>query len=119
MLGGVLGARVTHQQAFNPDIPFYRLPVVGGFSLHRGAYVNRWRAAWIATVDLEERWMVYGPVEMVLFGNAAWVAESGIHPAGGIGFRLILPPEETNVSRVDIAVSDSGWGLYGAWGEAF
>jgi hypothetical protein len=118
-LGGVLATRLTHQQAFDPEAPFFRLPVVGGFSLHRGAYINRWRAPWIATVDLEQRWMLYGPVEFVVFGNAAWVAESGVHPAGGLGLRLILPPEETNVSRVDVAFSDSGWGLYGAWGEAF
>jgi hypothetical protein len=116
---GVLATRFTHQQAFETEIPFYRLPVVGGMSLHRGAPFNRWRAPWISTVDLEQRWMVVGPLEGVFFGNAAWVAGSGIHPAGGLGVRLILPPEETNVSRLDMAWSDSGWGLYASWGEAF
>jgi hypothetical protein len=118
-LSGVLAARVTHQHAFEPEVPFYRLPVVGGMSLHRGAPINRWRAPWISTVDLEQRWMLGGPLEGVVFGNAAWVADSGIHPAGGVGVRLILPPEETNVSRLDMAWSDSGWGLYASWGEAF
>ena len=116
---GVLATRLTHQHAFDPDVPKFRLPVVGGFYLHRGAYVDRWRAPWISTIDVEQRWMVFSPVELVLFSNAAWVAQEGIHPAGGVGLRLILPPEESNISRLDFAVSDTGWGLYAAYGEAF
>jgi hypothetical protein len=116
---GVLASRLTHQQAFNPEVPFYRLPVVGGMSLHRGAPISRWRAPWISTVDLEQRWMLGGPIEGVVFVNAAQVSSSGFHPAGGVGVRFILPPEETNVSRLDMAWSDTGWGLYASWGEAF
>ena len=63
--------------------------------------------------------MLWGPVEGVLMTNMAWVSESGLHPAGGIGLRLLLPPEESNVSRLDLAFSDTGWGLYAAYGEAF
>lgn len=119
VLRGVLAARATHQQAFNPDVSFFRLPSVGGMTLHRGAPFQRWRAARITTVDLEQRWMVWGPIEAVLMTNAAWVVDSGLHPAGGVGLRLLLPPEESNVSRLDLAFSDTGWGLYAAYGEAF
>ena len=63
--------------------------------------------------------MLWGPVEGVLMVNGALVAGNGFHPAGGVGLRLLLPPEESNVSRVDLAFSDTGWGLYAAWGEAF
>ncbi len=118
-LKGVWATRLTHQHAFVDEAPFYRLPAVGGMTLHRGAPYQRWRAEWIATVDVEQRWMVWGPIEGVVFGNTAWVAGSGLHPAGGVGARLLMPPEESNVSRLDLAFSDTGWGLYGAWGEAF
>ena len=118
-LGGVGAVRLTHQQALNPDVPVFWLPSVGGMTLHRGAPYQRWRAEWISTLDIEERWMVWGPLEGVVFGNVAWVAEEGAHPAGGIGVRLLVPPEESNVSRFDLAFSDTGWGLYGTWGEAF
>ena len=63
--------------------------------------------------------MVWGPLELVLFGNVAWVDLEEFHPAGGGGIRLILPPEESNVVRIDVAVSDSAWGIYTAFGETF
>lgn len=119
VLRGVLALRGTHQQVMNPEVSFFRLPSVGGMTLHRGAPFQRWRAPRITTLDLEQRWMLWGPVEGVLMTNMAWVSESGLHPAGGIGLRLLLPPEESNVSRLDLAFSDTGWGLYAAYGEAF
>ena len=118
VLRGVLALRGTHQQVMNPEVSFFRLPSVGGMTLHRGAPFQRWRAPRITTLDLEQRWMLWGPVEGVLMTNMAWVSESGLHPAGEIGLRLLLPPE-VNVSRLDLAFSDTGWGLYAAYGEAF
>ena len=118
-MGGVLAARGTHQQVLHPEVSFFRLPTVGGMTLHRGAPFQRWRAPRITTLDLEQRWMLWGPVEGVIMTNVAWVSDSGLHPAGGIGLRLLLPPEESNVSRLDLAFSDTGWGLYAAYGEAF
>ena len=54
-----------------------------------------------------------------MFGNLAYVIDDGLHPAGGLGLRLILPPERLNVVRLDVAVSDSAWTITTGWGEAF
>ena len=58
-------------------------------------------------------------LEGVVFVNGAWVAGDGPHPGGGAGIRLILPPEHLNVIRLDVAVSDSGWGIWSGFGETF
>ncbi|MCB9741497.1 MAG: hypothetical protein H6741_26445 [Alphaproteobacteria bacterium] len=121
-LKGVSALRLTWAGQLadvDPAKLYFALPAAGGAELHRGAWAGRYRAPWIATVDLEQRWMLIGPLEGVLFVNAAWVAEDGPHPAGGLGVRLLLPPEAFNVVRVDVAVSDSGWGVYTGFGETF
>ncbi|MCB9764241.1 MAG: hypothetical protein H6739_31000 [Alphaproteobacteria bacterium] len=118
VLKGVTAGRLTFNQEL-ADAPFFRLPSAGGAELHRGAWAGRYRAAWIATADVEQRWMLIGPLEGVLFVNAAWVADDGLHPGGGAGLRLLLPPQRFNVVRLDVAVSDSGWGVYTGWGETF
>ena len=117
-LRGVTAGRLTWSHT-PTDSPVWLLPSAGGAELHRGAWANRYRAPYIATADLEQRWMVVGPLEVAVFGDAAWVAEDGLHPGGGAGIRLILPPEAYNVVRLDVAVSDSAWGIYTGWGETF
>jgi len=119
VLGGVIATRLTFQGALIEGLPEWMLPVVGGSELHRGAWHARWRSARIATADLEQRWRVSRGFGMVAFGNVAWVQESGLHPAGGAGIRLVLPPEDWNVVRVDVARSDTGWSITAGWGEAF
>ena len=58
--------------------------------------------------------------------NQLWVRDDGsnpeddgIHPGAGVGLRLLLPPEEINVVRLDFGFSDSGLGIYAGWGEVF
>ncbi|MCK6525063.1 hypothetical protein L6R49_26970 [Myxococcota bacterium] len=118
-LGGVTAARVWVGAELMKGAPVLRLPTVGGAELHRGAWAGRYRAPLIGTVDLEQRWALIGPLEGVVFGNLAYVLDDGLHPAGGLGLRLILPPERLNVVRVDVAVSDSAWAITTGWGEAF
>ncbi|MCB9741551.1 MAG: hypothetical protein H6740_02985 [Alphaproteobacteria bacterium] len=121
-LKGVTALRLTaaaQLAELDDEAFFFALPSAGGAELHRGAWAGRYRAPFIATVDLEQRWMLVGPLEGVVFVNAAWVAQDGPHPAGGLGLRLLLPPEAFNVVRLDVAVSDSGWGVYTGFGETF
>lgn len=115
---GVVAGRLTWDHELQ-DAPVYRLPSAGGSDLHRGAWTGRYRAPRIATADLEQRWMVWGPLELAVFGNVAWVDLEELHPAGGFGVRLIMPPEELNVLRLDFAWSDSDFGVYVAYGETF
>ena len=118
LAGGALGMRVTWSQELVEDAPFFVLPTAGGATLHRGAAAGRYRDLAISTFDLEQRWPIGAALEGVVFANTAW-AEDALHPGAGLGFRIVLPPEAYNVVRLDVAVSDSGWGLYAGWGEAF
>jgi hypothetical protein len=118
-LAGALGGRLTLAGELADQAPIFRLPTAGGAVLHRGAWAGRWRAPWIATADLEHRWTLGATLEPVVFANVAWVADAGLHPGGGLGIRLVLPPENLNVVRLDVAVSDTAWGVYAGWGEAF
>ncbi len=124
--GSVLAVRGLHQQALIAGAPRWRLPAVGGATTHRGAWHDRHRAEWVDTLDLEGRRMVSQRLEAVVFGNVALVpteGESGsvaVFPAGGVGVRLVLPPEEWNLLRIDVATSTTnGWVVTGGVGEAF
>jgi hypothetical protein len=123
--GSVLAVRGLHQQALT-DAPRWRLPAVGGATTHRGAWHDRHRAAWVDTLDLEGRRRVSQRLEAVVFGNVAVVPTEGetgsvgVFPAGGVGVRLLLPPEEWNLLRIDVATSTTnGWVVTGGVGEAF
>ncbi len=125
VLRGVLAGRILWSQSLSAEPALFRLPSAGGAEVHRGAWAGRYRAEWILAVDVEQRWMVHGPFEAVVFLSPALVAATapdtmpGVHPAGGVGVRFLFPPEELNVIRLDVAVSDSGWGVYAGWGETF
>jgi len=115
---GALALRATWAGELADGAPFFVLPTAGGATLHRGASAARYREASLTTVDVEQRWPIGAVLEAVVFGNAVW-AEDALHPGAGGGLRIVLPPEAYNVVRVDVAVSDSGWGVYAGWGEAF
>jgi len=119
MLRGTGAARLYGSKEWMDNAPFFRMPSAGGADLHRGAFTWRYRAPWIVAADLEQRWMLTQILEGVVFVNGAWVAGDGPHPGGGAGIRLILPPEHLNVIRLDVAVSDSGWGVWSGFGETF
>ena len=123
LAGGVLAGRLLWRQELAEQAPLFRLPTAGGPDVHRGAWAGRYRADRIAALDVEQRWVLRGPWEGVIFFSGAWVPDdtliAGLHPGAGAGIRVILPPEEWNVVRLDVAVSDSGWGIYAGWGETF
>ncbi len=117
--GSVLAGRLLGERAFLPDAPWYRLPSAGGATVLRGAPAGRYRGDSLVALDLELRRMLWGPVEAVVFGAGAWVQDTGLHPAGGLGARLLLPPRGLNTVRLDLAVSDAGWAVTTGWGEVF
>lgn len=119
MLRGTGAARLYGSVEWMEDAPFFRLPSAGGPNLHRGASTWRYRAPRIAAADLEQRWMLTRVIEGVVFVDGAWVDGDGVHPGGGVGIRLILPPEHLNVIRLDVAISDSDWGIWSGFGETF
>ncbi len=115
----VLAGRVVGERAFLDGVPWYRQPYAGGPEVLRGAPAGRYRGASLVAADLELRRMVAGPLEGVVFGCAAWVEGTGAHPCGGAGIRLLLPPRQLNVVRLDLGVSDDGWAVSTGWGEVF
>ncbi len=122
-LGGpwdtVIAGRVLGERAFLEGVPWYLEPTAGGADVLRGAPAGRFRGRSLAAADLEWRRMITGPLEGVVFGCGAWVEDSGWHPGGGVGLRLLMPPRQLNVVRLDLAVSDAGWAVTTGWGEVF
>jgi len=115
----VLAGRILGERAFVDGAPWMLLPSAGGADLLRGAPAGRFRGDSLAALDLEWRRMVTGPLEGVAFACGAWIQDAGLHPCGGLGLRLLMPPRELNVVRLDLAVSDAGWAVTTGWGEVF
>ncbi len=117
--GSVLAGRLLGRAALGPDAPFHRLPAAGGADVLRGAPDGRWRGPVLAAADLELRRRVSHSIEVAVFGDGAWVRDLGVHPGGGAGVRLVLPPRGLDVVRLDVAASDAGWAVITGFGEAF
>lgn len=117
---GVLAGQVTFDGVLGSDIPWVRLPTIGGPYRHRGGRYGEFRGDWAAVTQLELRhplglsWL-WGAV----FADLAYVEGAGLHGGGGGGLRLVLPPVPHNTIRLDCGFSDSTWQLHIAWGEAF
>lgn len=122
-LGGpwdsVVAGRLLGSRALLNGAPWYLQPAAGGADILRGAPAGRYRGSSLAAADLEWRRMIAGPLEGALFGCGAWVEGTGWHPGGGLGLRLLMPPRQLNVVRLDLAVSDAGWAVTTGWGEVF
>ena len=115
----VIAGRLQAERAFVGGVPWYLEPTAGGAEILRGAPAGRYRGRSLAAADLEWRRMIAGPLEGVVFGCGAWVEGTGWHPGGGLGLRLLMPPRQLNVVRLDVAVSDAGWAVTTGWGETF
>ena len=113
------------------DGPFYRLPSAGGATLLRGAYTGRYRGPFLAAAQIELRRQMFGALQGALFADGAWVSDWGsavtlddLHVSAGGGVRLVLPPSDLNVTRLDVGFVPTAdgtvtWGLVIAWGQAF
>ncbi len=125
----VLAGRVMGEMLFG-QIPFYEMvhwggsvPVMGfgGFETIRGISFGRWHAPGKAIVNAEARFYVLSHTifkrpmvwQIALLADAgivwgagddatAGAAELPLHPAGGLGIRVIF--EETFVGRIDAGV---------------
>jgi hypothetical protein len=116
---GTFAGRLLVERAMLPDAPWFVLPSAGGAEVLRGAAAGRYRGRSLVSADLEWRHTVLPALEGVVFAAGAWVEGTGVHPAGGGGVRLRLPPGHTQALRLDLGVSDAGWGVSTGWGEVF
>ena len=139
---GTIAARAVAQVA--TDGPFYRLPSAGGNTLLRGEPAGRYRGPLLAGLQVEYRRPLYGPIHAALFVDGAFVTDyktgsmtgnktgsmtgsnslERAHISAGGGVRLVLPPADVNVTRIDVGVAPHvdgtvSWGVVVGWGEAF
>lgn len=108
------------------DVPFYRLPELGGQNLLRGFYQGRYRDRQRIAVQAEYRTPTWRRLGLAAFAGAGEVAEgasgfalSGIHAAAGAGLRVTLNRQERMALRLDYGFGGRDSGLYITVGEAF
>lgn len=108
------------------EVPFQRLPLLGGPERMRGYIEGRFRDNHYMTAQAEYRMTVYRRWGTVVFGSAGQVASRpedmalhGIRLAGGAGLRYMLDPVTRLNVRMDYGWTGEGGALYLTIGEAF
>ena len=124
-------ARVLALQALadvsGGDVPFDRLPSIGGQNVVRGYYDARFRDRTAVALQAELRAPVWRRLGATAFVGAGEVARTPgrlrlaeVRPAGGIGLRVALSKDERLNVRIDRGMGQGGSsGTYVTVGEAF
>ena len=116
-------------QFTNGNAPFNLLALMGGESLMRGYYLGRFRDDHLIAAQIEyrllpfsfsERWgasffMAAGEV----FNSQQKFKIQNLLPTAGAGLRFLLFPEKDIYTRIDLAFTQEGNGVYFFIGEAF
>ena len=109
--------------------PFNMLSLMGGESLMRGYYLGRYRDKNLVAGQVEYRILPFSFSKR--FGASAFMAVGQVFgddhafqwkqflPAGGAGLRFLLFPEKDIYTRLDVAFTQEGRGVYIFIGEAF
>lgn len=108
------------------DVPFDRIPKLGGQNLLRGYFEGRFRDRHYAAAQAEYRTPSWHRLGLASFAGAGEVAPSvgkltlrGIHAAGGAGLRVMLSRQERLALRLDYGAGHRSSGFYVTVGEAF
>jgi len=108
------------------DVPFYKLPLLGGDSLLRGYYKGRFRDKSLALVQSEFRVLITPRIGVVGFAGLADVfpglshlGESRLKFAAGSGLRYVINKRDGTTVRMDMAWGQASFGLYITAQEAF
>lgn len=124
----VLAAQL-YGQFTTGDPPFNMLSLMGGESLMRGYYLGRYRDKNLIAGQVEYRILPFSFSKRL--GAGAFLAAGQVFgddhafqwnqflPTGGVGLRFLLFPEKDIYTRLDIAFTEEGHGLYVFIGEAF
>jgi hypothetical protein len=126
----VVAAQVLGQ--FNlGDVPFNQLALMGGENMMRGYYLGRYRDKNMVTAQAEYRFLPLPlgftkRIGAAVFGSTGTVFNdfSNLTPrnlvwAGGGGLRFLLFPKRDIYTRLDVAFTSEGTGLYIFVGESF
>ncbi len=115
LLGGTLAMRLGFWGVEGPE---WRDWTAGGAELLRGQPAGRWRGSVFVPAQVEYRHRLVGPLQAAAFLDSVAV-DGRWHWSLGGGLRLLLPPEDLNVTRIDVGVGEGSWGVVVAWGQAF
>lgn len=108
------------------DVPFHRLPQLGGQSLLRGYFQGRYRDRQYVAAQAEYRTPSWHRLGLAAFAGAGEVAPGlgsltldGIHAAAGAGLRVLLNRQERLALRLDYGAGGGNSGFYITVAEAF
>ena len=111
------------------NVPFNQLALMGGESLMRGYYLGRYRDKSLLASQIEYRFLPFSFSKRLgasAFFGAGTVAPSigelslsKLKVAGGAGLRFLLFPKKDVFTRLDLAFTEEGNGVYFFIGEAF
>lgn len=109
--------------------PFNQLALMGGESMMRGYYLGRYRDRNYSAVQAEYRMLPFPFAKRwgaavfassgVVFDQLSGLRNEHIVFAGGGGIRFLLFPKKDIWTRIDLAFTKEGTGLYIFVGEAF
>ena len=124
----VLAAQV-YGQFTTGEAPFNMLALMGGESLMRGYYLGRYRDQNLLAAQLEYRILPFSFSKK--WGASAFLAAGQVYgtqtnfewnamlPTAGAGVRYLIFPEKDIYTRIDLAFTREGSGVYFFIGEAF
>ena len=105
------------------------LSLLGGENLMRGYYLGRFRDKHIVAVQVEYRILPFSFSKRIgasiflaagqVFGDNHNFEMNKFLPSGGAGLRLLVFPDKDIYTRVDLAYTQEGRGIYFIIGEAF
>lgn len=108
------------------DVPFMKLPLLGGSQINRGYYEGRFRDKLLYAAQLEYRFPIYWRFAGTAFSGLGDVSPefnqfqmSNIKSTYGLGLRFIADTKEHITIRLDVANSSSGINFYLNIKEAF
>ena len=126
----VLAAQIFGQFSVGQP-PFNQLSLLGGESLMRGYYLGRFRDRNQLAAQVEYRMLplpftftkrlgaaIFGSAGTV-FNKFSTLSSRNIVWAGGAGIRFLVFPKKDIYSRLDLAFTKEGTGIYIFIGEAF
>lgn len=126
LAGGQVVAMQASWTGTSGDVPFTRMPQLGGQNLLRGYYQGRYRDRQYVAAQAEYRTPTWRRMGLAAFAGAGEVAArfedlnvSGIHAAGGAGLRILLNRQERLALRLDYGAGAGSSGFYITVGEAF
>jgi outer membrane protein assembly factor BamA len=108
------------------EVPFFKLPALGGPNLMRGYFQGRYRDKTYFTMQIEHRQYFWWRMGFVVFAGIGDVAPQITHftsasmkPSYGIGLRFLFNEKRKINLRADIGFGKNSSGIYFGIQEAF